>query len=117
MIKCQCVHSDTGLCETCFNYEVKLEEAQRALKTAHEIFGSESDKLGARILELTALLEASKGREERLREALTKSRDLHYSVYIPNESEAGTDYRRKMARKGFDICELALAEGKGEVNG
>lgn len=55
-----------------------------------------------------------------MRKALEKSRDFHSSVYIPNESEVGTDYQRTMAKKGFEICSeilstIAELESKMEV--
>jgi hypothetical protein len=31
-MKAQCVHSDTGLCETCFNYENQLADSREVLK-------------------------------------------------------------------------------------
>ncbi len=43
--KCQCVHSDTGLCETCFKYESALTEmyqkgVEDSAKVAEDMCGS-----------------------------------------------------------------------------
>lgn len=42
-MKYQCIHQDTGLCETCFNYESRLSAAEKVVDVIRKYYYSKSD--------------------------------------------------------------------------